>query len=283
MSKIDKSLPTLSRDSAESTSRARPFRNATVLGRAMRVVELIAEFGPYRFSEIQEHTELPKATLHRLLTELTDERLVIFDEKTHLYHGGFRMLELANHVWSRSDLRTLAHDQLLGLGALSNETVQLAVHADTQMVVIDHVESQESVRLSISIGTQVPAYCTGVGKVMLAWCSQLRQDSILGRISFARLTANTVTDVNELKAELAQVSECGYAIDFEEHFAGSCCIAAPIVDQTGNAVASISITAPTFRTPKSQLLQWREPLIAAAAVISGRLAPGTTHASSPSH
>ena len=244
-----------------------------MLGRAVRLLELIAESGPYRFCEIQEHTGLPKATLHRLLSELADERLVNFDEKTNLYRAGFRVLELANPIWTRSDIRTLAHDQLLGLSALTNETVQLAVHADTQMVVIDHVESQESVRLSISVGTQVPVYCTGVGKVMLAWCDKQQQESILSRVSFARFTTNTLTDLSALKQELAQVSEQGYAIDAEEHFAGSGSIAAPVVDHSGRAVAGISITAPTFRAPAEKLLQWREPLVAAAAIISGRLAP----------
>ena len=106
---------------------------------------------------------------------------------------------------------------------------------------------------------------------------------ILSRISFARLTANTITDVSALKRELAQVSERGYAIDAEEHFAGSSSIAAPIVDQTGRAVASIGITAPTFRASVEQLLQWREPLIASAATISGRLAPGSKDLTTSAH
>jgi len=275
-------LPEQSSDKKVSTASG-SFREAGVLGRAVRLIELISELGPCRFCQLQERTELPKATLHRLLTELTDERMIQFDERTNLYQAGFRILELANHVWSRSDIRTLARDQLLGLNALSNETVQLAVHADTQVVIIDHVESQESVRLSLSIGTQIPVYCTGIGKVMLAWCSASQQASILSRISFARFTANTLTDVNSLKEELTQISERGYAIDAEEHFAGSACIAAPIVDHAGRAIAGVSITAPTFRVTAEQLLQWRETLITAAAVISKRLAPSTTHHNPATH
>jgi len=267
----------------QRSSKVNSYRDAGVVGRAIRLLELIAESGPFRFSELQELTDLPKATLHRLLNELTDERLVQFDDKTNLYQAGFRVLELANHVWTRSDIRALAHDQLLGLNALSNETVQLAVHADTQVVIIDHIESRENVRLSVSIGTQIPVYCTGIGKVMLSWCSANQQASILSRVSFARFTHNTVTDVHELKRELDQISKRGYAIDAEEHFAGSSCIAAPIVDHAGRAVAGISITGPTFRTPVDQLKQWREPLIAAAAVISGRLSPHTSKQNNPAH
>jgi len=283
MSKIEKSPPVAQSSTSNLGPDPRSFRDAGVVGRAVRLLELIAEAGPFRFSELQERTDLPKATLHRLLSELSDERLVRFDEKTNLYQAGFRVLELANHVWTRSDIRALAHDQLLGLSALTNETVQLAVHADTQVVIIDHIESRESVRLSLSIGTQIPVYCTGIGKVMLAWCDQRQQESILSRVSFARFTPNTVTDVSELKKELAQVSERGYAIDAEEHFAGSSCIAAPIVDHSGRAVAGISITAPTFRTPLDQMLQWREAMVTAAAVISGRLSPSTAQHTTSAH
>lgn len=283
MSKADVTQQTQPNTAAGPASKGGSFRDAGVLGRAIRLFELVAESGPFRFSEIQERTRLPKATLHRLLNELCDERLLSFEEKTNLYRAGFRVLEIANHVWSRSDIRNLANDQLLGLGALTNETVQLAVHADTQMVIIDHVESHESVRLSISVGTQVPVYCTSLGKVMLAWCTQVQQDAILSRISFARLTANTITDINELQRELNEVSNRGYAIDSEEQFAGSASIAAPIVDHTGCAVASISITAPTFRVSTEQLQLWREPLIASAAVISSRLAPRVIQTNSASH
>jgi len=289
MSKVNPTRqPTTIEPSANSAAvRPEPdgqsFRDAGVLGRAIRLFELIAESGPYRFSEIESLTGLPKGTLHRLLNELCDERLVSFEEKTNLYRAGFRVLEIANYVWSRSDIRSLANDQLLGLGALTNETVQLAVHADTQMVIIDHVESQESVRLSISVGTQVPVYCTSLGKVMLAWCSQLQQDEILSRISFARLTANTITDIDDLRQELTEISNRGFAIDSEEQFAGSGSIAAPIVDHTGRAVASVSITAPTFRVSVEQMRQWREPLIASAAAISRRLAPRASTSHSASH
>jgi len=240
MSKFGKPALTDQPALAAAADGARSFRESGVLGRAVRLLELIAESGPFRFSELQEQTTLPKATLHRLLSELADERLVHFDGQTHLYQAGFRVLELANHVWTRSDIRSL-------------------------------------------VGTQVPAYCTGIGKVLLAWCDAAQQESILSRISFARFTGNTITDLDALKHELMLVSERGYAIDGEEHFAGSSCIAAPIVDQYGRAVAGISITAPTFRTPLTQLEQWRESIVSAAAVISGRLAPSTARPISPAH
>lgn len=241
--------------------------------RAIRLLDLLVSEGPLRFAEIEDRSGLPKATLHRMLNDLIDERFVIFDERALSYNAGYRILEMANRVWTRSDIRMLARDQLLALSALTGETVQIAVHADTHVVVIDHVESTQSVRLSISVGNKSPVYCSGTGKVMLAWCDAQRQESIISRISFARYTPNTVTSLPELHKDLALISKRGYALDLEESFIGTNSIAAPIVDHGGQAIAGISITAPTFRVGVDELVQWKESLIAAAAEVSRRLAP----------
>lgn len=258
-------------------------RQASGVVRAIRLLDLLVGEGPLRFAEIEERSGLPKATLHRMLNELIDERFVLLDKRALTYSAGYRILEMANRVWTRSDIRVLARDQLLALSALSGETVQIAVHADTHVVVIDHVESTQSVRLSISVGNKAPVYCSGTGKVLLAWCDAEQQASIISRISFAQFTPYTVTSLPELKNDLADISERGYALDLEEHFLGTNCIAAPIVDHAGQAIAAISITAPTFRVGVDELVQWKEPLIAAAAEVSRRLAPRTGSSIGSSH
>ncbi len=253
------------------------------IGRAVRLLDLIASEGPLRFSELEELSSIPKATLHRLLNELSDERLVQLDERSLTWSSGYRLLEMANRIWTRSDIRVLARDQLLALNALSGETVQIAVLADTHVVVIDHVESTRSVRHSISVGNREPVYCTGTGKVLLAWCDDRQQKDIINRISFARLTPNTITNKKALRQELSLVSQKGYAIDAEERFPGSHCIAAPVVDSTGQAIAGVSITAPVFRISEAELASWHDALIAAAAEISRRLAPRTGAGQGASH
>ena len=245
------------------------------VSRAIRVLDLVIGEGPLRFAELEELSGIPKATLHRLLADLAEERLVTMDERALTWSAGFRVLEMANRIWTRSDMRHLARDQLLALAATSGETVQIAVLADTHVVVIDHVESTESVRHSTTVGNRSPVYCNGIGKVLLAWCDAEQQRDILKRTSFARTTPNTITDPVALRRELAHVSERGYAIDDEEHFVGIRCIAAPVVDVDGRAIAGVSITAPCFRVDAAMLESWRVPLIAAAAEISRRLAPRT--------
>lgn len=241
--------------------------------RNMRLLDEIVSQGPLRFAELQDRLGVPKASLHRSLTDLQSERLVVFDERSLSYSAGFRILELANQVWARSDLRSLARDQLEKLAALSDETVQLSVLADTHAVYIDSVESTNNVRMSMSIGNKVPVYCTGAGKVLLAACSADEQRDIISRINFAVFTQNTITRTDQLLAELATVRAQGYADDNEEHFVGIRCVAAAITDSGGNPVAAVSITAPTFRVESARVENWRGWLVSATAEISRRLSP----------
>ena len=127
----------------------------------------------------------------------------------------------------------------------------------------------------MGFGTKVPVYCTGAGKSLLAWCPVEEQRETISRISFAVYTPNTITDQARLLAELAQVKQNGYADDNEEHFVGIRCVAAPIIDSNGAAIAAISITAPTFRIEEHQVTQWRSWLIDATKEISARIAPVT--------
>lgn len=245
------------------------------IGRAVRLLDLVVSDGPLRFAELEELSQIPKATLHRMLNELAQERLVQFDDRAMTWSAGYRILEMANRIWTRSDIRMLARDQLLALNALSGETVQLAVLADTHVIVIDHVESTRSVRHSTIVGARDPVYCTAAGKVLLAWCEEGQRGDIFKRISFARFTPNTITDQSALVEELRLISKRGFAIDAEERFLGTCSISAPVVDSLGNAIAGLSITAPAFRTTEQDLHDWQDSLIAAAAEVSRRLAPRT--------
>jgi len=262
-------------DTTKSRGNASSRRQSGGIARAMNLLDMVVTEGPLRFAELEEMSGIPKATLHRLLNELADERLIQLDDRSLTWSAGYRILEMANCIWTRSDIRVLARDQLLALNALSGETVQIAVLADTHVVVIDHVESTKSVRHSISVGNREPVFCTGTGKVLLAWCDDQQQKDIISRISFARFTPSTITDKKALQKELSQVSQQGYAVDSEERFVGSRSVAAPVVDSTGQAIAGLSITAPAFRISEEELISWRDSLVAAAAEISRRLAPRT--------
>jgi len=243
--------------------------------RAIRLLDEITAHGPLRFAELEERLQLPKATLHRALNDLIIERLIQFDERSLNYSAGFRVLELANQIWERSDIRSLARDHLERLCELSNETVQLSVLADLHTVYIDSIESNNTVRMSMSVGNKVPVYCSASGKSLLAGCSYAEQKDIISRLAFGEFTSNTITNKAILLEELSTINATGIAEENEEHFLGVKAIAANIVDKAGNAIAAISITAPTFRTSDKQFETWKNQLRLSVTDISSRLAPQT--------
>ena len=127
------------RHAAPADSKATPEGSSSIggsksgsIGRAVRLLDLVTSDGPLRFAELKELSQIPKATLHRLINELAQERMVQYATRAMTWSAGYRVLEMANRIWTRSDIRMLTTDQLLALNALSGETVQLAVLADSQ-------------------------------------------------------------------------------------------------------------------------------------------------------
>jgi DNA-binding IclR family transcriptional regulator len=122
---------------------------------------------------------------------------------------------------------------------------------DWQVVHLDRVLSNKPVAYVVShIGTILPAYCTSVGKALLAQQDEDLVHAWAATLEFNRLTPNTIASVDELMEELDRIRERGYAIDDEEREPGVRCIGAPIFDHEHRAVAAISLGAPTDRLPR---------------------------------
>jgi len=248
-------------------------KSGSALVRGLRLLQLICVSEPMRFSELQALSGVPKGTLHRILADLIAERLVSLDEATQTYRGGLQLLEWANRIWSDSDLRSLTHGLLQELADESGETALLYVPADTAVVAIDCVESRESLRTAIGIGSQAPAWCCAPGKALLAWLEPPHQGEILDRSAIKRFTPQTVTDREKILSDLAEVRQLGVATESEEHFAGIIAVAAPLLDYRGAPVAALGLSAPSFRVQAEQLEHWKIRVIEAARTASRRLPP----------
>lgn len=247
------------------------------LTRGLNIVSVIAESKtPLRFADLQSSLELPKATLHRLLSSLQLEGMVRFDESSQTYRVGYRLLELANMAWKQSDVRDLAYPLMLDLAEVSGESVQLAVLVDSNAVYLSQVESEQSIRYTVSVGDKSPAYCSGVGKAMLAMLPSEQLETLIQSLEFKRYTQQTITSPALLTRQLKEIRKNGFAVDNEEHQHGVCCVASAIVDSLGVPVAAISVTAPTFRISESNFQDWGKRVAKASEAIAQRLQPETT-------
>lgn len=222
--------------------------NIRVLDRAFRILSLLTDGKPRTLAEISESIDLNPSTTFRMLSTLSYHRYVRRNEMTNQYQLGLACLELAQGYTFSDSLRRVALAELEALRDETKETVHLVVLDQMQIVYIEKIPGLHAIGIMSSrVGRQAPAYCTGVGKVLLAYLKEDQVRSFYDQKGFHRFTSTTITDLDLLMQELAQIRGQGYALDKGEHEDEVRCVAAPIFDMEGRAVAAISISGPALR------------------------------------
>lgn len=249
--------------------------SSQVLDRVVRILEC---FGPertdLRLVEIAEVTGLHKSTLYRLLEAMRAHRLLGFDAESGRYHPGLKLFEIGSLAAGRFHLERHAHPTLEHLATVSGETAHLCVLDGSEVIYIAKVECTRTLRIPSAVGQRNPAYCTGVGKAILAFLSPQQIESHISSTPLKAFTRKTITSASELKANLRQIAARGYAIDDQEREEGVRCVAAPVRDHTGAVVAAISIAGPATRVTKERIAELARLVLAAADEISAALGSG---------
>lgn len=196
--------------------------------------------------ELASGMEMNKSTLLRLLATLQDFDLVERDPKDERYRLGLKTLQLAEACLASMYLRRIAAPFLTALMEATRETVHLVIYDNAEVVYIDKVDSPNMIRVVSRVGMHMPAHSTAVGKALLAYLPATAFQDVVSRGLRAR-TPHTLTDAQALQAALEEARACGYAYDDEENEMEVRCVAAPIFDHSGRAVAAISISGPTSR------------------------------------
>ncbi len=227
---------------------ARSAADGTV-AKALEVLDLVAGFGrPVRFSDLMEASDYPKATLYRLLQTLVRQGMLAHDPEGGHYTMGMRLVRLAHVAWQQSSLAPIARPHLDRLSAEVGETVHLAQLDHAQVLYVDKRSARDPVAMFSQAGKVGPAYCTGVGKAMLAHLPAATLPAILAQQSWHRFTPRTITSPEAMQTELAQVRSRGFAFDDEEHEPGIICVAVPILTSGGGVLGALSITSTTARS-----------------------------------
>ncbi|MFT4148734.1 MAG: IclR family transcriptional regulator [Paracoccaceae bacterium] len=240
------------------------------VGKALEVLDRVAGAArPLRFAEVQGLCPLPKATLHRLLSTLVSQGMLRQDNGT--YAPGLRLVRLAHAAWEAAALAPLAAPVLDRLADRTGEAVHLAELDQGQVVYLDKRHAARPVTMFAQAGKVGPAYCTGIGKAMLAHLAPGPLETALARQSFHGFTPATIRDAGALRAELAAIRAEGVAYDREEHEPGIRCIAAPVLSDKGGLIAGLSVTS--ARLSLDELGGLAPLLRAAAAEIAAAAGP----------
>ncbi|MHB8732442.1 MAG: IclR family transcriptional regulator [bacterium] len=243
----------------------------TAVGRALGILENVGgDVHGTGITELSRRLGLGKSTVHRLCATLEHHGYLVRDPGTGRYRLSLRVFQIGSHALDALDLPARAMPALEALGAVTEETVHLAVLDGAEAIFIGKVESPRPLRLYSQVGRRCPAHCTAVGKVLLAHVGP-GQRALAAARPLKRYTPKTITSAAALERELEEIRRRGYAADEEEFEDGIRCVAAPVRDYRGRVVAALSVSVPAGRLPRARAASLVEQVLDTARRVSEAL------------
>ena len=222
------------------------------LAKGLSVIELLSKNGALSVSEVANHLGYNRAGSHRFLATLKE---LGYLEKTadNRYRLTFKIFRMGTRVADRFKIRQTARPLMSELSQAFRETINLGYLDGPDVLHIDKIESPEVLRMDSPLGSRAPAYCTALGKAIMAFLPDVEINRLLETIELKPYGPRTVTTKEALKKELAKIKDKGYAVDNEELSKGLRCVAAPIFDHTGMSRFSISVAGPVSRVTSARV------------------------------
>lgn len=198
-------------------------------------------------SEINQHLNWPKQTVHRLCKSMVEEGFLHYDASGKRLLPSASLRTLANGLLA-SDWHASARHQILEkLSSKVKETVNFVIPEQPGMIYRDRVQTNWAFQIHLPVGTHVPFYCTASGKTYLASLTPKNRRTMVESLHLKSLTINTVDSIEPLMQELALVQKQGFALDNEEFYEGMIAIAAPVLDPKGRYHGAVAMHGPTVR------------------------------------
>ena len=216
-----------------------------------------------------------KANVHRLLLVLERRGYVVQEPTSRRWSLSVAVVRLAGRVLRSLDVRDAAAPVLRRLVLEQGETSHLAVVTGNGGLYVLQERPEGRVSVETDLGAAPVLHASATGKVLLAWSEPSERRSRLPRMLEA-YTARTIRDHAALEADLRAARRRGYAIDDEELQEGVRCVAAPVFDLSAAVVATVGLSGPVDRVPKTRLPPLGRAAVAAAQEVSAALGASGT-------
>lgn len=223
---------------------------------------------PLTVSDLAVLLDVPKASMHRIVHQLDTDGLLMPEPGCRGYVPGPRLLNFGLQVINAGMRNAPRHAVLQRVSSETGETVNFGLISSGSLVYIDRVEAAWPFGLHYEIGSRVPAYCTSMGKLLLAHMPKRRRDHFLSVTHLHAYTPHTMTNPAELEAQFTEIRSQGYSLDNQEFLAGVVCVAVPVYDARGQVCSAIAASAPLARMPVDKAIGHVELLTQAAGEIS---------------
>lgn len=238
--------------------------------KSLYVLEYMIENNQNEFTlaKLSKELNLNKTVLYRILQTFLNRGYLIKNEVNDSYLIGFKLIEIGSRAQEKIKLISITRPFLEELSAMTNETANLGILSNLDVIYIDKVESSNFLRADLRVGTKVPAYCSAMGKTLLSYTKNKNK---LENIEFEEHAPNTITSLTDLLKEIESIKSVGYSLDDEEYIPGIRCIAAPILASNEEAIAAISIAGPKFRIHDERINELVELLFATSAKLNDKV------------
>jgi DNA-binding IclR family transcriptional regulator len=238
--------------------------------KGMNVLELLSDNEFLTVAQAARLMNINRASSHRFLSTLKELGYADKDDNSRYYLTS-KVIELGMKVLDRFEIRKIARPYLQELSNKFNETINLGYFNGEEVLTIDKIDSTEILRMDAGIGGGEPAYCTSLGKAILAFLPDEQLEQYLQATDLIPLTSNTVISKAKLKTELMLVRENGYSIDDEELSVGLRCVGAPLFNHSGQALYAISISGPSIRMGSKRIEEMQRELKKICHNLSGKM------------
>lgn len=221
-------------------------RRESTLERAIKIIEYLAKSNESkRMTDIANYFDIPNGTVHNILKTLERNNLIERDEKSKQYRLGFKMFQLGNNVEWIKRLRDVSLPYMRELTNECGETSQLGILFENELYMLEIIETPNNTKTRANVGITVPVHSSATGKCLFAFQTEEKKEELLNTLDFTRFTENTITEPQNMAEELDKIAKQGYAIDDEEVFLGTTCIAAPVFNSEEEVCAALGITGDT--------------------------------------
>lgn len=244
-----------------------------------RGLAILGCFTPKRpvlgIADIADDLGMSRSTTHRYVITLV--ALGYLEQgASRKYRLGLRVTDLGMSALNSTGLREHAHPYLEELRQRSSYTTNLGVLDGADVLYVDRVRSfrrgQGSIDLDLHTGSRVPAYCTAMGKLLLANLPESEQRELISAMKLTKRGPNTISSKKALREELEEIAAEGFAVNDQELAPGLCAIAAPVRNEAREVVAAVNLSAPSAMISLEELVDALGPhLVSTADRISARL------------
>jgi DNA-binding IclR family transcriptional regulator len=220
---------------------------------------------PISATEIIEQMNLPKPSVHRILSQLEEEGFLQREPVKKRYLPGPRSSKFVLSIMSNDALGAPRHAILQALSDEIGETCNCTMLDGDRTVYFDRVEANWPIRIQLPIGSRLPLHCTASGKLFLAHMKPRLRQRLISAAPLKRNTNRSITDPELLLAELKKIKSDGVGVDNEELMDGMVAIAVPVFNTSNNICLTLAVHAPKVRKSLDELRQYLPSLRSAAA------------------